>query len=1711
MATQVSKTTFQSTYKDDYADSDNYYRVLFNSGKALQARELTQLQTMIQKQIERFGSNIFVDGGVVNGTGFTVNNGYEFIKLADNQLPSATGSELLNVEFADEDGIKFKIIEVVTAATTGDADTIYVNYTDRRSGTSSTTPVRTAADRILYHPTTASLNMRSRNVSDVSGAGTKVSIGRGSFFVQGVFVYAQEQSLIVSYYSPVPNLVIGFKIDEKIITSSDDTGLFDNQGAVPNVAAPGADRYQIKLSLIDRANIVGAENFVYLFKLTRGKISDEARTDNSYNRINDLMALRTKEESGNYITNDFIANFALDSNNTGPNLLLKVSDGVAYVDGYRIESSAKDISIPKASTTTTINNEVIRATYGNYILINSTNNVGLPDINKFQKMDLKDTANNGGTKIGTARVRAIYKESASVLRVYLFDVKMNINQSFSNVKSLGNTAGTYINPILENSQAVLKNTAQNSLIFPLPRNRPDSLSTDSVTVQRRITFTTGVGVTQVGPITGTLPEGGNGPGAGYQYTNSSQWIISDGAGAVLDITPSAITGTTFTYSGGLTQSKTYEVLVQVIKSSPAARSKSLAETTLSAAVATQLDSDGLGTKYFNLNQADIYKVKSIKQTDSNGADISDNFIIDNGQRDNYYGLGRLIFKPGTSVSGTVFTRYQYFNTGAGDYFDVSSYPASVPYDKIPNYRLSTGETINLRDKIDFRPVSIKGPGDGSKLFGSYLTFDSNNAGGGVSSGFINFLPQTGGTFTADITYYLPRIDKLIGSTITSSGARLRSGDVRVVRGTPDLNPVAPPTPEGAITLYDLKLGANTINDSDTELNIKPAKGYTMADIGRLENRIENLEELTTLSLLELDTAALTVLDSAGLTRTKAGFLVDNFKSFNFAATDRSEYRAIIEPFEGIVEPITIPKNTRLLADSGNSTGLSFRGDAAYLSIDSDEIEINQTLATETLNVNPFAVILSNGHTVLSPETDEWVETKYLPNIITRTNGGTIRAAFGRGAIRNRWSGASVSRSGNTQSISRIVGDRVVDISVIPFMRSRIVAFKTEGLTPNSQHFINFGGQDINAYARQETEFKRISGRQDTNQTYTNATAHPNGATSLISDSSGGLFGTFLIPSNNSLKFRTGLQQFDLANVTGTDPSGGTSKSRAVFQASGQLETRQRTVNVTTFRIVPPPPPPQNDGGDNPDGGQAGDPLAQSFYVDPVDNPNGYFITEVNCYFKTKDQTVPVQCQIRGVQQGFPDFNPLPGAVKFLSPSQVNIPSNVNDMTSVRNTPTTFTFDEPIYVRPGRSYAVVLMAETVEYNAYVAETYQFILGSTQKRVNKQPTLGTLFMSQSGITWTPDQTRDLMFQLKRAKFASSGTLKLQNGNTTSDQLFNNPILTEANSTTVRIFQDGHGFVVNDKATIAGLDSATTYGNIAGSSIMGSRTITKVDHTGFTFEADSQANASLRVGGDGLIVEGQAMFDTFLPQVNTLIPEGTTISSSITTTSGSSFGNNRNTVSNGSKIVQAAKNITLNEFNFTESPQCIFTKTNEAVVPLSGTKSLKLDVTLSTNDNKVSPIIDLQRCSLTSFETVIDAQDSGDFSTFNVPLSLIAETDATEGTAAAKHITVPVTLEEPGKGLKILFAANRPSVSNFKVFFKTATSDEVLDDIGYTLIEEATNNPSDDDGVTYRQYEYLPGGQIGNLPDFTQFQVKIVMNSTNSSKSPKIRDLRIIALVT
>ena len=76
------KTNLNSApYYDDFDSSDNFHRVLFRPGYAIQARELTQIQSILQDQIEKHGNHVFKDGAIVIPGQVTFSNQYQSVRL----------------------------------------------------------------------------------------------------------------------------------------------------------------------------------------------------------------------------------------------------------------------------------------------------------------------------------------------------------------------------------------------------------------------------------------------------------------------------------------------------------------------------------------------------------------------------------------------------------------------------------------------------------------------------------------------------------------------------------------------------------------------------------------------------------------------------------------------------------------------------------------------------------------------------------------------------------------------------------------------------------------------------------------------------------------------------------------------------------------------------------------------------------------------------------------------------------------------------------------------------------------------------------------------------------------------------------------------------------------------------------------------------------------------------------------------------------------------------------------------------------------------------------------------------------------------------------------------------------------------------------------------------------------------------------------------
>lgn len=517
------------------------------------------------------------------------------------------------------------------------------------------------------------------------------------------------------------------------------------------------------------------------------------------------------------------------------------------------------------------------------------------------------------------------------------------------------------------------------------------------------------------------------------------------------------------------------------------------------------------------------------------------------------------------------------------------------------------------------------------------------------------------------------------------------------------------------------------------------------------------------------------------------------------------------------------------------------------------------------------------------------------------------------------------------------------------------------------------------------------------------------------------------------------------------------------------------------------------------------PIAQSFYVDEV---NGVFCTKIDLYFQQKptDGTaLPVQVQVRPMVNGYPSSSQIiPGSVVTKPASLVNVDTVGPDLT-----PTEFQFDEPIYLKGKEDYAIVVIADSLDYLIYIAEMDKFTFGATSKRITKQPILGSLFYSQNGATFTASQNQDLAFRLHQAKFKNSRASAIfHNASLAKRKLYRNPVVTTNGDATVRIKHRSSGFLVGDKVHISGIPLAGV-GGISKANLEGSRNVTAVDYTGYTFEAGANATSDAVGGGDSCFASNQIPFSLAYPHSQILQPKETFVATAFKPTTTRSYVEDVSLPKGKLGEFQALQR---NKNNIAERRFVVMSDSNENILfNDTTTKSLDFRVNLATLDSDVAPMIDTQRMSLTLCDNIIDKQDSAVHSAaFNTPLVFGSEDSAVGGTSAARHFTRVVELEEDAVGLKVLLSANRPSVADFQLYFRTATSDEDIRSKEFTLAPAENVIPSSESRQVFREYTYLIGGPGGNLVTaFTKYQIKIVMRSTNQAKVPLIKDLRVIAL--
>jgi hypothetical protein len=1747
MAISKVKNYTVAPYYDDYDETKNYHRILFRPGFAVQARELTQLQTALQAQIDKHGQFAFADGSRVVSANHQVHLSYDYIKLEDVFASTvATGSaasyttsgyvsEFVGTTITGHDNsgnqVKAKVLGALAAGAgpahttnTNDPITLYIKYI--ASGGANKTVSKFAAGEVVtsdagtvrhgkvmgetVQSTTEYVGASANGVSALNdgthaGTGSSFNIEEGVYFISGCFVHVPSQTLILNKYNNIPSYRIGLKITESIVTSTTDASLADNAQGVPNTAAPGANRYQITTALIAEPLAIGSrtvDNYISLIEIENGITSFNSLDVAEVVELNTKLNDRTFEESGNYAINPFIldiredfndgSNFGRSTSGSATKFNVGIEKNIAYVQGNRIHTgSSGEIIADKpraASDKQTITGLSTTLPVGNYVKLTASTVRGIPDVTSQKTLSLKDS---GGTERGTARAKGL-EFDGTFYRLYLYDIVMNANYGFGSITQVTQAAPSGFSQGLAgtlNPVGTRFESSAESLVYKLPINvLAEDGNTDTFTYNARFRETDASCSSNT--ATFTLPTG-------VKLANDDDIQVAVNGGATVEATSvaSGIGAQTFTLttaSGSFTiaTGDKVQVIVNGLVTNSRRRTKVLVTGTTKTIT-------GNGSSSYSLDKTDAVKLTSLTRL---GVDYKDKFILDNGQRESYYDVAKIVLKGGETIAnGSYVATFDHFTHNSGDFFDVNSYDSGV-YTKIPTFNSSKG-LLELRDCLDFR--SVKGSG-------------SPTAGAEMSTGtdFSTAYPPAPNTifsFTSN-TKYLPRLDKLV---LTSMG------EYKYITGTSALNPEAPEDVVGAMTLYTLAVSPYVFDMN----GIKPIpvdnKRYTMRDIGKIDKRVKNLEYYTSLSLLE-KSAAGTELFTGTNNRFKNGFLVDGFYGHNVGNPNSNDHTCAIDNDKGVLRPKFDERTINMVRTAGdlaatpttgidNKAVLSAAGGLVTLPYTNVNY-IEQPYATYAEYINPYDVFVWEGKMKLSPESDTWKEVDVRPDIIIDDNsvydqfvataneegifgtvwnewetnwtgrdtsttstrldvdaqeagelGYTTTDSHRRAIIKETTTATTLtgtqSRSGLTTGIAsdtqlKEVGSFVVETNFIPFMRSRKIYFDAELLKPDTKLYAFFGGSNVTAYCRQEfadnsapyahvaadlVEFSSRTGIK----TYETETQHPTatsgGSTrgALVSDGSGRCIGSLIIPRNSALKFKTGTSEFKLTESS-TDASTAETKASAFYYAQGLLEVQQKTIISTKIpRLVTREI--REDGAQVTETRRTSETELVKWY-DPL--AQTFTIDPSKSAAGIFAQSLDLYFETKDAE--------IPVDVSIRSvvngyPTQEIVPGTWKTIypgdVNVHDKGTTATnvvFDHPVYLEAGQEYAIVLIANSASYKLWVADVGGFDVADTTKRVVKQPYNGVFFTSANASTWTAEQTKDLKFKLNRCSFTDdTAEIIMNNDVLPTKRLGSSPFEYLTNSTHTTI-RVNHP---NHNMYGDGNSHVTLAGFVAENGLTTGNINTTHQLSPSTIEHDSYVITISNVActNVGIIGGGTAMTATENQMYNVIKPTIQTIElpdTSIKLYLTPKTGASQD--SGASAWGNGPVTQILPNKNFT-TPEVYGVAGAATEAQNSTGKTVILRAVLDNGGNNfISPVIDMERCEVVCVSNRIN-DPSATAADYSANSRLVAETNAAGvgGTAVSKYLTKKVELAEEADLLDIYLGVNRPTGSNIDVYYRAQES--------------------------------------------------------------------------
>lgn len=1379
----------QAPYFDDakHALNENYKQILFKPGYAVQARELTQMQTNLQAQLASIASHSMKDGTPIAGAKITFSTDQSVLKATmDDDL--VLWKHMRGITFYGQN-TDYIIVDDAQQPGIDGIGYIAFSYLGKPISETEETFKAVGAD------------FEFRKTSDPVSKCLLATVSEGEIFIDGYVVNVDKQTVMVS-----PTIVedeiyyIGFLITREIITTSEDASLNDNAQGSTNFNAPGADRYKITAELFgySSSNMPSDDvmkNFVAGIAVQNGEVIMSQESSIS-GELLDILAKRTYEESGSYSVNPWRVVLQEDDTDESK-FIAAVQPGTGYIEGYRVENlKSVLLTVPKPR------DYLSKGTANTYFdggayTIARTNGFDAMDAKKMfnfeclQEVYVCNGENGTGVALGKCRVYNI-NYIGSEYRIYLTDLA-SIRSGFTSAKSLcstdievddnGNITGTpsaYVNLRLNSMNFAELYGQDVPQIVKIPYSNVRGLADNSLSYN----------TVRVWTQTSTTSSGDSTPKVIIEASETSN-IVFEGAGSIiglidadgmsLDVTKAVVqvdnNSKRLTLSlvdvsnssMSIQPNTNYTVIVRVKISDSLSAAKISKMVTMEA----EVDLSEIGDKLMLMDGSapaeDVYELMSLEVE---GEDFTSRVQLEPNQTDYLYkqsflsGMSNVEVPAGKVKKAKVVCTFLMYNHQGEGPFTASSYGSN--YNKVQIYNSDAGVSYNLRDCIDFRVKE-------SKIASNALSIRNTVSGEGQRFPLSNFNVE------CVPSVYLPRYDTVWVD---------RNGVIDITLGISSENPVSPMPPNNAMVIAYLCHDPYMVTLKTSSVQHVRSQRYTMQDIGVLEDRIARTEEMLSLTLLEQSAVNMQIVDENGYDRYKSGIFTDSFATLDNSNWGHPLFNCTVDSEEKCLRPQFIAENVsfELVDDPADVNKAVQNTGGAFINLPkSDSVIVSENLfLSDTINLQEYMFFKYDGELTLTPSVDTWVNN--LGNIPLKTvyvetpKPATVWKDW-RATLYNK--GQTIYQYGNFDW--RVAHDRVGQMtskeysavstgytysdSIIQshkendaFMRERWVRFELNNMRQGTRLvadidnnaltlcYVNGDGSPrVNAYGQPiDLAGAVIAGADSDNQ-------------NNVTDNKGTIKGCFKIPpkvpcGEKIVTFR------DVAKTT---------EASAPYQANGITIWNDVTrTYVRQWKMV--------------ETGRTStrnwDPVAQSFRVE---DEYGFCLDAIDLFFATKDtadqsaQPQPVTVYLVECENGYPTMNEVPMAECTLSADKVNLltekdieilsrePDPKTALLSPKSDGSTwytrFKFPDPVYLQNGKEYAFIVMANSYLYSIWISK-----LGNTDRLskigIYEQPVLGSMFMSQNRSTWNADQSADISFRMWKAQFPTdadyTATFKIGN---------------------------------------------------------------------------------------------------------------------------------------------------------------------------------------------------------------------------------------------------------------------------------------------------------------------------------------------------------------